>query len=715
MDNKTAGILDTFDIADLNFFVLIAKKNIKFLLIASTLVSMIVFFISLNIEKKYLSEATIVIAPDENKIVNINEAYATSPTGGFMNNTRINNIIATLKSDEVIEYIVNDEKNQLEFKSLYLQKNTNIFSRIFKKKDIINKDYIKSILTDNFKVKNLRSSDVLMLSFTSNNPKISQLALTNIINSYQRYEVDSKIDITSYANTKVKERLKVLKIEMAKADEKLAEYKKEHNLVDTGNVKELNIKEIQSISNNILNSKQEIQKHENDLISVKAANGDIDILLAIKDLNERKEISNIENNLSANKNNIQSLLLIYTSEHPKVTQAYELSKSLEDQLETILNEVIERKVFELSNLKNFIDLSKEDLENAKNELREIENKEAGMLNFAREVESSRKLYETFLQRLKETNEAQNLQVSKLNIIEKPNLPGSPFSPQPKKNVIIALLSSIIVFYALVFFREMNSAVIKTPEALDHLNIPQIGVLPKVYDIKKGYHILQNFLEDSESNFSEAIRSSRAIIEAKFEKNKSFLITSSNPSEGKTSYAFNLALSLEKTNKVLFIEADIRRPSVLNSFYKFDQEIFGLGEIISSNIAFRDTIFKVPGTKLEIITSGAKRFDMSDIVSKDQIKKFFDVLKVEYDYLIIDSPPVQPVSDTLILTQASDYNFFIIRSDSSKTLAFMSSIKKIQNVGAKIDGIIINDLDTSKDSYYNYNYSYDYSTSYNNKS
>ena len=714
MDNKTAGILDTFDIADLNFFVLIAKKNIKFLLIASILVSMIVFFISLNIEKKYLSEATIVIAPDENKIVNINEAYATSPTGGFMNNTRINNIIATLKSDEVIEYIVNDEKNQLEFKSLYLQKNTNIFSRIFKKKDIINKNYIKSILTGNFKVKNLRSSDVLMLSFTSNNPKISQLALTNIINSYQRYEVDSKIDITSYANTKVKERLKVLKIEMAKADEKLAEYKKEHNLVDTGNVKELNIKEIQSISNNILNSKQEIQKHENDLISVKAANGDIDILLAIKDLNERKEISNIENNLSANKNNIQSLLLIYTSEHPKVTQAYELSKSLEDQLGTILNEVIERKVFELSNLKNFIDLSKEDLENAKNELREIENKEAGMLNFAREVESSRKLYETFLQRLKETNEAQNLQVSKLNIIEKPNLPGLPFSPQPKRNFIIALLSSIVVFYALVFFREMNSAVIKTPEALDHLNIPQIGVLPKVYDIKKGYHILQNFLEDSESNFSEAIRSSRAIIEAKFKKNKSFLITSSNPSEGKTSYAFNLALSLEKTNKVLFIEADIRRPSVLNSFYKFDQEIFGLGEIISSNVGFRETIFKVPGTKLEIITSGAKRFDMSDIVSKDQIKKFFDVLKVEYDYLIIDSPPVQPVSDTLILTQASDYNLFIIRSDSSKTLAFMSSMKKIQNVGAKIDGIIINDLDTSKDSYYNYNYSYNYSTSYNNK-
>jgi succinoglycan biosynthesis transport protein ExoP len=708
MISKTLGLLDAFDIGDLSYFILLAKKNLKHLLFASTLFSLIVFFISLNLEKKFLSQATLVIAPDENKIVNIDEAYSTA---NMMN--RVNNQIAILKSDEVIEYIVSDEKNQLEFKALYSQKEKNIFKRIFSKKIIINESYIKSILTNNFSVKNLPRSDVLLLSFVSNNAKISQLALNNIISSYQRYEVDSKIQITTYANTKIKERLKELRIQMDIADKDLAKYKREQNLVDTGNVKELNIKEIQSISNNILKLKQDIQKHENDLISVKAANGDVDILLAIKDLSERKEISNIKNNLTANENNIQSLLLIYTPKHPKVSQAYELGVSLENQLQLILEEVIQKKVFELSNLKNFISLSKEDLENAKEELMVIEEKEAGMLNFSREVDSSRKLYETFLQRVKETNEAQNLQVSKLKIIETPSLPGGPFSPKPYKNFIMSLLLSFCGLYGLLFYREMNSAVIKTPEAIDHLNIPQVGILPKVENIKKGYHILQNFLEDSESNFSEAIRSSRAVIESKYEINKSYLITSSNPSEGKTSYAFNLALSLEKNYKVLFIEADIRRPSVLNSFYKFDKEIFGLGEIISSTTTMKEAIFTVPGTKLEIITSGAKRFDMSDIVNKDQIKKFFDVLKIEYDYLIIDSPPVQPVSDTLILMQASDYNLFVIRSDISRTLAFMSSIKKIKNIGAKIDGIIINDLDTSKDSYYNYNYNYNYSNKYNN--
>ena len=696
-------------IEDFRFFLLIAKKNVKNLAISTILVSIFVLFISLNLEKKFISKATLVIPSEDSNIVSIQEVY----TADYILN-RINNQMAILKSEEVIEYILEDKKNELEFTNLYSSIKVNPLTRIFKKKKKIDKNYIRSVLRNNFTVKNIRLSDVLEISFISNSAKISQLALKNIIESYQRYEVDSRIKMTTYANTKISERLKDLTLQMEAAEKELANYKKINKLVDTGSVKELKIKEIQSISNNILEIKQKKQQQENDLISIKAANGDVDILLAIKDLSGRKEISNINNSISANENNIQSLLLVYTSEHPKVKQAYNLNVSLKNQLQEILNDVIEKKAFELSNLINFNQLSTVQLEKATEELREIEEKEGGMLNFLREVDSSRKLYESFLQRVKETNEAQNLQVSRLKIIEMPSLPGSPFSPNPKQNFITSLFISFLFFYGLILYRELNSTIIKSPEAIEHLNIPQVGILPKVSNIKKGYHILQMFLEDNESNFSEAIRSSRAIIESKFEKNKSFLVTSSNPSEGKTSYAFNLALSLEKSSKVIFIEADIRRPSVLNSFYKFDKEIFGLGEIITGQAQLRSTIFKVPGTNLDIVTSGAKRFDMSDVVSKEQLKKFNDILKMEYDYLIIDSPPVQPVSDTLILAQSVDYNLFIVRSDTSRLVSFMSSIKKIQNVGAKIDGIILNDLDTSKDGYYYNYYNYDYSSYYANK-
>ena len=708
MIERINSILDIFDVGDLKFFFLVAKKNIKNLILLSLIVSILALFISLNQQKKYLSKGIIVIEADGNNIVNIEEVYSFESR---MN--RINNQMAILKSDEVLEYIVKDKKNSVQFKNLYSNNEFNFLQRILKKKENLDNIFLKKVLTENFKVKNLPSSDVLELSFTSNNPKLSQLALKLIIDSYQRYEIDSKIKITNYANKKITERLQDLVLQMDVAQKKLSNYKRENNLVDTGNVKELKIKEIQSISDRIIEAKQNYQKQQNDLLSIKVADGDIDALLAIDDLRSREEISNIKNTLNANESNMESLSLIYTDKHPKIIQAKDQNLNLKSQLSEILDDNIQQKAFQLSNINNFIKLSEEELQKVTDELRVLEEKESGMLKYIREFESSRKLYEIFLQRVKETNEAQNLQVSKLKTIESPNLPTSHFYPKPKKNFVLAFLISFLIIYGLLYLREMNSSVIKSPEAIDSLNIPQIGILPRVEELKRGFHILQMFVEDGASSFSEAIRSSRAIIESKFEKNKSYMVTSSNPSEGKTTYAFNLALSLEKSNKVLFIEADIRRPSVLNGFYQFDRQILGLGEIISGSANLNDAIFKVPGTELDIITSGEKRFDMSDIVSKDQIKKFLDVLKLEYDYVIIDSPPVQPVSDTLILTQSSDYNLFVIRSEETRTASFMSSIKKIQNVGAKINGIIINDLDTSKDSYYSYYYSY--TTDYYTKS
>ena len=712
MIKEFGKFINFFEVGDLKFIILILKKNIKNLIFLSLLVAILTLVISLNIEKKYMSEATIVISPEENNIVNIEEVYAIESQSN-----RVNNQVAILKSDEVLEYIVEDKKKQLEFERLYSKIPISTFKRLTNKKVVVDKEYIKGLLSQNFQVSIIPRSDVLKLRFLSNDPRISQLALESIINSYQGYEVDSKIQITNYAKTKIASRLEDLVLQIDVAEKKLAQYKKENDLVDTGGVKELKIGEIQSISKRIIAAKQEFQKKQNDLLSIKIADGDVDALLAIEDLRTLDQIQSIKNSLSANDSQIQSLSLIYTDNHPKLTKAYDYKNNLNQQLKKEINIGIEQKAFELSNLDGFIKLSEEELKKSTDELQIIEEKESGMMKFLREVESSKKLYESFLQRVKETNEAQNLQVSKLKIIEMPSLLESPISPQPKKNFILAMLLSFMGFFGLIFYKELNLSVIKSPEAIESLDIPQVGVLPRVEKIQKGYHILQMFLEDSESNFSESIRSSRAIIESKFKKNSSYMVTSSNPSEGKTSFAFNLALSLEKTKKVLFIEADIRRPSVLNSFYKFDKEILGLGEIITGSANLKDTIFKVPGTELDIITSGEKRFDMSDIVNRDQIKKFFDTLKIEYDYVIIDSPPVQPVSDTLILAQATDYNLFLIRSEETRTVTFMSAIKKIQNVGTKIHGIVINDLDTSKDSYYSYYYNYSpaYYNYYSNKS
>ena len=221
MLDKVTKFVNFFDIGDLRFFFLIAKKNFKNLATITLLISILVYLFSLNLEKKYISEATIVISPDENKIVNIEEVYALDTQIN-----RINNQIAILKSDEVLEYIVEDKKKQLEFESLYSNTKSSFLQRILKRKQTVNKEYVKNILRNNFSVNSIPRSDVLKLSFVSKDPKISQLALRSIIDSYQRYEVDSKIQITNYANTKITSILKDLAKQIYDAEKKLADYKK---------------------------------------------------------------------------------------------------------------------------------------------------------------------------------------------------------------------------------------------------------------------------------------------------------------------------------------------------------------------------------------------------------------------------------------------------------------------------------------------------------
>ena len=154
MIDRINSLINVFDIGDIKFLYLVIKKNLKNLVILSIIVSLLVLIISLNQEKKFMSKATIVIEPDENKIVNIEEVYSIESKSN-----RINNQMAILKSDEVQEYIVKDKKNSTKFKNLYSETKQNVFQRIFSKKKDIDSTFLKKILTENFSVKNIPRSD----------------------------------------------------------------------------------------------------------------------------------------------------------------------------------------------------------------------------------------------------------------------------------------------------------------------------------------------------------------------------------------------------------------------------------------------------------------------------------------------------------------------------------------------------------------------------
>ena len=197
-------INETLDFIDLDpkFLFSILKKYLIHLILFVSMFTALAFLASLNLDKKYKSSAKIVIEPDDNNIVNIQE-YSNINLSN-----RINNQIAIFKSDQVLEYIIQDKENSEKFEMFFSENNQNLIQKLFNKKKTFNVKSLKRILSSSVQISNIRNSDILVLSFISTSPRVAKLALESIINSYQRYEIDSKIQITNYANEKISDRCK---------------------------------------------------------------------------------------------------------------------------------------------------------------------------------------------------------------------------------------------------------------------------------------------------------------------------------------------------------------------------------------------------------------------------------------------------------------------------------------------------------------------------
>ena len=715
--NKLESINEQLNLA--HYWIIFLKYK-RILFLAPVLFAVLGLFIALNINPIFQSQATLVIEESTKNIVNIEEVYSgDSPRGGFKNLNYINNQIQILESDEVLGTIELNKKNKNKIEALITKLPKNFLSQnkifsLIKRDDSKNEEKkinIKKYIKSNLGVTQIRNSDVVNITMTSGSAELAKFLLEQVIEAYLKYDVDTKVKVTNYANQQINVRLSKLLEQMEIAEQKLLNYKKENNLIDIGDIKELKIDQIKSVSKRIMDANRELQKKKNDLTAIKLADGNVDELLAIADLRSKKEVDAIRTNINATNDNIEALQIIYKDEHPKVKKVLKTKENLDNRLKEILDENIAAAAYELSNLKGFITISEEELNQAKFELQDLEEKDVALKQFVREVETNNKIYETFLQRMKETNEVKELQSSNVRIIQNALLPLLPISPNITKITLMFYILSFGFIFTLLIYFEFNSNTVIEPSNLESLNIPVLATLPSVKKIDKGYHLSQMFIEDVNSEFSESIRTLRTLLVAKYQKNKTILLSSTYSGEGKTTISLNTALSFSKIGKVLLIETDIRRPSVLSKTNLADEAPnVGFSDIIQGgDVKMSDCIMKLPGSEIEVMTSGTRRSDLTDLTTTKKLRQFFDILKNNYDYVIVDTPPIQPVSDTLFISQATDHNLLIVRANHTKLVGIKSIIKKLENVDVKVDGLIFNDLDTSKASYYGY---YQYGGYYN---
>lgn len=214
--------------------------------------------------------------------------------------------------------------------------------------------------------------------------------------------------------------------------------------------------------------------------------------------------------------------------------------------------------------------------------------------------------------------------------------------------------------------------------------------------------------DPKSPIAEAFRMLRTNINfSKIDKRiESILVTSTNPTEGKTTITSNLAVCMAQTGKkILLIDTDLRNPQI---HHNFDIEnTLGVSNVISEDIEYTAVIEKIEGIdNLDIITAGSIPPNPAELLSSTRMDAFLEKVKNEYDMVLLDTPPVNSVTDAAILSNKVDGVIFVIQSAKTEIKVIKRAKEKLETVNAKILGVVLNKINAKITGYKYYHYNED---------
>lgn len=452
---------------------------------------------------------------------------------------------------------------------------------------------------------------------------------------------------------------------------------------------------------------------------------------AVKQATERKaklqdDIRNIDKQIETTEAELAELLVKYTDEYSEVQKKRERITVLQGakaKLEKETANVIERqkKTVDLDAVNGVLVSMKSLLDSKRREEAQAQaayEKEAGLANvqgvaqtemttLRRKIDTNRTLLDTYTQRLKEQELAiANGSPDNIKIAAKAIAPSSPVGPQRNRNIVIAFLLSLAVGVGLAFLMDYLDDSVKTSDDIGrHLGLPTLALIPhhNVSDRRRlGLARTSEALvpatsivtlEERHSPMAEAYRHLRTslLFSSAGKPPQTILVTSSQPSEGKTTTAINTAITLAQSDAdVVIIDCDLRRPR-LHTYFEMENTQ-GLTNYLSGEPNTDHLIKRCKGLpKLRVITSGPIPPNPAELLSSDEMKKLLQFLKGRYKHVIIDSPPAISFTDAAILSTLVDGVVLVAMAGKSSLHLMRKFKQRLGNIGARVYGVVLNGI------------------------
>jgi succinoglycan biosynthesis transport protein ExoP len=351
-----------------------------------------------------------------------------------------------------------------------------------------------------------------------------------------------------------------------------------------------------------------------------------------------------------------------------------------------------------------------DLERAKNDSMDLDRKSGDYKILLRDYDAIQTLFKSLLDQQKNLSVVAGNRANNVRLMDKAEPQRTPISPNPRKDWLTAILAGLTIAFGLAFGIEYLDDTVKTPEDVTRrLKLPLLGLVPAI----RGDHV-PILTETVPHDFGEAFRSLRTslVFTSGGESTRIIAVTSSQPLEGKTTTACNLALALALGgSRVLLMDADMRRPGLHKTMGL--ENAVGLSHLLVGQARVRDVVQRTMDPNLFVITAGRTPPNPSELLASERMNHLIaNLAHGPFDWVVIDTPPVLAVTDAVIIAQKVAGVVFVIGSEMTRRVHAERALETLQSGRARGIGVVLNRVDFDRNKYYySRYYGYQYKSYY----